>query len=151
MLHTEFTCDVRSHGGFAGSYTFSPQHYVAAAFILQRFPSNIQSFARLAAIATWVYADALFGCHRRLQSMGYPTEYQTFDMSGARDIRSQNVVATLNGQTRPNEVVIVGAHYDSLSEMSSQSAPGADDNGSGTANMLEVRLSFCEWSQNKKK
>ena len=71
--------------------------------------------------------------------MGYHTEYQTLNLSGVRARLSQNIVATLTGQTRPNEVVIVGAHYDSLSEMSDKLAPGANDNGSGTANVSEVR------------
>jgi hypothetical protein len=46
--------------------------------------------------------------------MGYHTEYQTLNLSGVRARLSQNIVATLTGQTSPNEVVIVGAHYDSV-------------------------------------
>ena len=70
--------------------------------------------------------------------MGYQTEYQAFDMSSVRGRQSQNIVATLSGLTRADEVVIVGAHYDSVSELSDQLAPGAEDNGSGAATMLEV-------------
>jgi len=43
-----------------------------------------------------------------------------------------NVVATQTGATRPNDVYIVGAHYDSVNN------PGADDNASGTAGVLET-------------
>ena len=49
-----------------------------------------------------------------------------------------NVVAYLPGVgDRANEVIIVGAHYDSISEVPDISAPGADDNASGVAVMLE--------------
>jgi hypothetical protein len=73
--------------------------------------------------------------------MGYHTEYQALDMGMVRfGVHwSQNIVATLTGQTLPDEVVIVGAHYDSRSEIPYQLAPGANDNGSGVGSMLEVR------------
>lgn len=51
-----------------------------------------------------------------------------------------NVVAYLPGSgSRVNEVIIVGAHYDSISEYADATspAPGADDNASGVAVMLE--------------
>lgn len=43
-----------------------------------------------------------------------------------------NVIATKLGTVRPDELVIVGAHYDSVGN------PGANDNGSGTAAIMEV-------------
>jgi hypothetical protein len=53
-----------------------------------------------------------------------------------------NVVATLTGTTRPNEWYIVGAHYDSTSQNTSLAAPGCEDNGSGTAGVLEMARIF---------
>jgi hypothetical protein len=47
-----------------------------------------------------------------------------------------NVVATAHG-TADSEIV-VGAHYDSWSDMPLEYAPGADDNASGTAAVLEL-------------
>lgn len=49
-----------------------------------------------------------------------------------------NVVATLTGTARPDEWYIVGAHYDAISENSSVAAPGAEDNASGCAGVLEM-------------
>ena len=51
-----------------------------------------------------------------------------------------NVVATIPGTTYPNEYVIVGGHHDSRSNDTNPLAfaPGADDNGSGTAATLEM-------------
>lgn len=43
-----------------------------------------------------------------------------------------NVVATHQGTTRPEDIYILGAHFDSVNN------PGADDNGSGTAGVLEA-------------
>ena len=43
-----------------------------------------------------------------------------------------NVVAVQPGVTRPDDVYLVGAHYDSVSN------PGADDNASGVAGVLEA-------------
>jgi hypothetical protein len=47
-----------------------------------------------------------------------------------------NVVATLPGTRYPDKEIIVGGHIDSHS--STNSAPGADDDASGTAALLEI-------------
>jgi aminopeptidase YwaD len=49
------------------------------------------------------------------------------------DRSSVNVVATRQGTSRPGEIIIVGAHYDSV-----PGSPGANDNASGVAAVLEV-------------
>eukprot|EP01120_Amphizonella_sp_Union-15-10_P001658 TRINITY_DN11808_c0_g1_i1.p1 TRINITY_DN11808_c0_g1~~TRINITY_DN11808_c0_g1_i1.p1 ORF type:complete len:436 (+),score=70.11 TRINITY_DN11808_c0_g1_i1:65-1372(+) len=53
-----------------------------------------------------------------------------------------NIIAKITGTQRPNEWYVVGAHYDSISEKSTTSAPGAEDNGSGTAGVLEMLRIF---------
>jgi leucyl aminopeptidase len=50
-----------------------------------------------------------------------------------------SVILTITGTTSPNEIVIIGAHEDSInSSGASQPAPGADDDASGVAAMSEV-------------
>jgi len=49
-----------------------------------------------------------------------------------------NVLAVSQGTTRPDDWIIVGAHYDSTSENPLVAAPGAEDNASGCAGVLEV-------------
>jgi hypothetical protein len=44
-----------------------------------------------------------------------------------------NVEAEMLGSKRPKDIIIVGAHYDSV-----LGCPGANDNGSGTATVLEL-------------
>jgi len=49
-----------------------------------------------------------------------------------------NVIVTFTGKSRPNDWYIVGAHYDSTSESPNTAAPGAEDNGSGSAGLVEL-------------
>jgi len=77
--------------------------------------------------------------------------YNAFSGLGLDDVRfepftfygsysSRNVVAEKSGETYPDDVVIICAHYDSSSPSASRLtlAPGADDNASGTAAVLEA-------------
>jgi leucyl aminopeptidase len=60
--------------------------------------------------------------------------YHSFSSSG-------NVIAVQKGTVYPNEYVVVGAHYDSWSStlpLNYNLAPGADDNASGTAAIIEM-------------
>lgn len=50
----------------------------------------------------------------------------------------ESVVATLPGTTDPDEAVLLVGHFDSVSQTSETYAPGADDNGSGTAAIVEA-------------
>lgn len=49
-----------------------------------------------------------------------------------------NVIAELPGKLRPDTWHLVGAHYDSTSENTQVAAPGAEDNASGCAGVLEL-------------
>jgi hypothetical protein len=61
--------------------------------------------------------------------LGLDTSLQPFAYSGGT---YYNVVATKPGATRPDDIYLVGAHYDSVNN------PGADDNASGTAAVMEI-------------
>ncbi len=56
---------------------------------------------------------------------------------------AQNVVARFDGTTAPDEWFIVGGHYDSTSQSPSTAAPGAEDNASGCAGVLEMARIFA--------
>jgi hypothetical protein len=51
-----------------------------------------------------------------------------------------NVVARIEGSANPENIYVAGAHYDCISETTDPfiSAPGADDNASGVAGILEM-------------
>ena len=68
-------------------------------------------------------------------SFGYAPQYQTFEYrlpNGATG-RTANVVATLPGTDNPDLIYVVSSHYDSALV-----SPGADDDSSGTAALLET-------------
>ena len=48
------------------------------------------------------------------------------------------MVATLPGTTAPDRLLVLGAHYDSFAQDEFKSAPGADDNASGVAAVMEI-------------
>jgi Zn-dependent M28 family amino/carboxypeptidase len=70
----------------------------------------------------------------QLSGMGYTVAQQIFE---CEDGQVRNIEVEVKGSTKPSEIVIVGAHYDSA-----RGAPGANDNGSGTAMVLELARSF---------
>ncbi len=71
---------------------------------------------------------------RQLNDMGYVVAVQAFQ-SGDQTV--QNLEAEIRGTSKPNEIVVIGAHYDSA-----HNAPGANDNGSGTAMVMELARGF---------
>ncbi len=71
----------------------------------------------------------------KLTGYGYTVTFEEF-LSGSTPCR--NIVATRTGTTLPDEYVILGAHYDSISPDPTNTAPGAEDNGSGTAAVMEI-------------
>jgi Peptidase family M28 len=68
---------------------------------------------------------------------GIPVEQDPFTFSSS-NYATRNIIATIPGKLAPDRVVIVCAHYDSTSTQARTAAPGADDNASGTAAVLEI-------------
>src|SRR5207302_5929682 len=60
-------------------------------------------------------------------------EYQWFENRNAIDGKTCNVVVKLTGSENPELIYVVGSHYDSV-----QAGPGADDDTTGTAALLEA-------------
>jgi Zn-dependent M28 family amino/carboxypeptidase len=72
---------------------------------------------------------------RSFTSAGYRPASQWFSVAGER---CRNIEAEVSGTSRAKEVVIVGAHYDTVPD-----SPGADDNASGVAVMLALARRFA--------
>jgi len=68
--------------------------------------------------------------HKAFAETGARVEEQRYEIDGNPD-SYRNIIATFGPET--GERVIVGAHYDSWGGL-----PGADDNASGTAGLLEI-------------
>jgi len=75
---------------------------------------------------------------------GIDAEYDSF--SFASSYSSNNIVGTLEGQVYPSQIVVICAHYDSYSDQPQTLAPGADDNASGTAAVMEAARIFANQS-----
>lgn len=75
-------------------------------------------------------AQNIFTAMRRdgLTTMFDPFTYTT----GGTTYNVKNVIGVKQGMTRPDEIIVVGAHYDSTGYS------GADDNASGVAGVLEA-------------
>jgi Zn-dependent M28 family amino/carboxypeptidase len=64
------------------------------------------------------------------QAMGYAVAPQVYHVRG---LPCANLEISRRGRTRPDEILLLGAHYDSV-----LGSPGANDNGSGVAALLEL-------------
>jgi len=68
-----------------------------------------------------------------LQGYGYRLRRQEYEAGGQKVRNIEVSVSNTAPGARPERIFIVGAHYDSA-----RGAPGANDNGSGTAAVLEL-------------
>ncbi|RLD80563.1 MAG: peptidase M28 [Bacteroidetes bacterium] len=62
--------------------------------------------------------------------------------NGASKDNSENIVAYIKGSEKPDEFVVISAHYDHLGMKGKEVYNGADDNGSGTTAVLEIAQAF---------
>jgi Zn-dependent M28 family amino/carboxypeptidase len=67
---------------------------------------------------------------REWTSQGHAVRSQSYRVG---EIECDNIEVTIAGTARAAEIVVLGAHYDSVA-----GSPGADDNASGVAALLEI-------------
>jgi len=75
-------------------------------------------------------ADAAGYIRKTLEDAGYAVSVQPF---ASRGMTVNNLEAVLPGHTAADEIIVIGAHYDSV-----VGSPGANDNASGVAALLEL-------------
>jgi Zn-dependent M28 family amino/carboxypeptidase len=74
----------------------------------------------------------------KLRASGYEPVLWPFTF-GARDggptppVKWNNIIAEIPGARKPDEVVVIGAHFDAV-----ENCPGADDNGTGVAALITI-------------
>ena len=86
----------------------------------------------------WTYAAlnrAAEYIEQQFAGSGYRTSRQTYDVSR---LPVSNIEASLIGTRVPDEIVVLGAHYDTVG-----GCPGANDNGTGIAALLELARRFA--------
>jgi Zn-dependent M28 family amino/carboxypeptidase len=79
--------------------------------------------------------DACGYLHGQLRRAGYDVKDVPYDSKGTSVV---NIEVTLLGSKRPDDVVVVGAHYDT-----EPGSPGADANASGCAALVEIARSLA--------
>jgi Zn-dependent M28 family amino/carboxypeptidase len=75
----------------------------------------------------------------QLTASGYTPRRQTFELA---KLPLSNVEGVLEGTSRSGEIVVVGAHYDSVA-----GCPGANDNATGVAAVLDLAQRFSRGPQ----
>jgi hypothetical protein len=88
---------------------------------------NEAHYAALSLAATML--DSVF------LELGYTVRRQTYSARGRQYV---NLEVEIRGATTPDEIVVVGGHYDTAF-----GAPGADDNASGVAAVVELARAFA--------
>ena len=73
-----------------------------------------------------------------LSAAGYDVQRQSYRLAGQREV--ENLVAELPGSRKADQIVILGAHYDTM-----PLTPGADDNASAVAVLLEAARLARRW------
>jgi hypothetical protein len=89
----------------------------------------------------WNLDRAATFIHHSLQSAGLPVSLQTYAVDGQP---CHNVISELTGIGDDHEVVLIGAHYDSV-----RGGPGANDNASGVAALLVLARSLIHGRLNR--
>ncbi|MSO93946.1 MAG: M20/M25/M40 family metallo-hydrolase [Rhodospirillales bacterium] len=71
----------------------------------------------------------------QLAGLGYAVEKQDFSTTGEalRGVTFSNLTVEIPGASKAKEIVVVGAHYDTV-----PGSPGANDNGTGVAAVIEL-------------
>ncbi|WP_302504239.1 M28 family peptidase [Geoalkalibacter halelectricus] len=92
---------------------------------------NMWRYAQLQAAAAYI--------EEQFTAAGCAPTAQTYEV---HDQPVSNLIAEIPGNERAGEIVVIGAHYDSV-----LGSPGANDNASGVAALLELARRFCEQPQ----
>lgn len=80
-------------------------------------------------------AEAADWIETRFAAAGHQVNRQEYEVSG---VECRNLEVEISGTSRPAEIVVIGAHYDSV-----LGTPGANDNGTGVAAILALARRFA--------
>lgn len=89
---------------------------------------NMQNSAKLNAARDYIT--------HALRKGGYVVSLQTYTVNG---VEVSNIEAERKGSKNPEEILVIGAHYDAAA-----GSPAANDNGSGTVALLELARLLAE-------
>lgn len=90
---------------------------------------NTRRPEKLESAAVWI--ESTLG----QSNIGFDVGRQEYEAGG---MKVRNLIAELPGTSRRDEIVVVGAHYDTV-----PGSPGANDNGTGVAAMIALAQAFA--------
>ena len=90
---------------------------------------NLFHYDKLLLAAEYIRAE--------FKTAGFDVRTQAFEVSGTI---CENLEAEVRGMDRPNDILVIGAHYDSV-----KGSPGANDNGTGVAAVLALAWQFAQF------
>jgi len=100
------------------------------------YPQGTYSQSRVV-VTSWVDTAAVY-LKTVMDSMGFDSVYfENFSFSSDSTYNTKNVVGLKRGNLSHDTCIVIGAHYDDYSPNYAD-APGADDNASGSAGVLEA-------------
>ena len=102
----------------------------AHVLVIASAPHNVRHDAELEAAALYIEGE--------LQKIGYSVGRQEFSVDGT-NVRNIEAVRDARGHAA-TATLVVGAHYDSYED-----APGANDNATGTAAVIELARLLKDW------
>lgn len=118
---------------------------VGAEVLAGRLESHVRALAEtIGERNVWhprALADAANYIEQQWRAFGYRVIRQCYEVEG---VDCCNLEITRAGTGHPEEILLIGAHYDSV-----LGSPGANDNGSGVAVMLELARRFAEASPDR--
>ena len=82
------------------------------------------------------YPDAATAWYQKV-----PSEFMKRGFAPKLD-DSENIWAFIKGSEKPDEIVVISAHYDHVGMKNGEVFNGADDDGSGTVALLEIAQAF---------
>jgi Zn-dependent M28 family amino/carboxypeptidase len=106
---------------------------VCAKLAIEIGPRNIYHYGALCRAAQFIAGT--------FEELGYAADRQEFDAKGKT---FANIVAERKGTSAPEEIVLIGAHYDTH-----KNSPGANDNGSAVAALLELARAASHWQRER--
>ncbi|MCH7695903.1 MAG: M20/M25/M40 family metallo-hydrolase [Proteobacteria bacterium] len=108
----------------------------------KRLEAHVTELCRNPAGRNFIEKKALDAARKyiawQFESSGYQVKFHEYQLNGDT---VANIEVELTGTLNPKQIIIVGAHYDTV-----PGAPGANDNGSGVAAILELADRFKDKS-----
>jgi Zn-dependent M28 family amino/carboxypeptidase len=106
---------------------------------VQRLEQDVRQLAGVIGERNVFHPEALHAAATYIETawrgQGHAVERQTYTAAG---VPSANLEISIPGSHRPGEILLIGAHYDSV-----RGSPGADDNASAVAALLEISRFFA--------